>query len=123
MSQVTFGKDPCELLNAIKHFEIKTAVPVDFGGKTIFGAETGSFENAHADGKGALVLLPPLDGGDEDLSSTKIRNGVVSCLQMLSKHEYGPNPGDILPVLQGAADGPKNLAQVEEKARDRGELV
>jgi len=80
MPAIKFGKDPTELLGALRHVEIEAAVPVVHGDETLLGSERGSFTNAGTCGEGALFMLPPLEGDDEGLSSTRIRKAVAAKL-------------------------------------------
>ena len=78
MPQVRLGKDPAELLSALRHVEIQAPVPVVHEGSTLLGSTIGSFVNDGAPGDGALFMLPPLEGADEGLSSTRIREAVAA---------------------------------------------
>ena len=51
-------QDPAELLGALRHVEIQSAVPVVYGDDTLLGSERGSFTNGGAAGEGALFMLP-----------------------------------------------------------------
>ena len=73
-------QDPTELLGALRHAEIQSAVPVVYGDNTLLGCECGSFTNRGAEGEGALFMLPPLEGADETLSSTSVREAVSAKL-------------------------------------------
>ena len=77
-SSVQFGCEPSGLLGAVRHLEVRAAVPVKHAGTELFGAACGSFVNTAAASEGALMLLPPLAGPDESLSSTAIRNAVAA---------------------------------------------
>ena len=73
MPQVKMGRDPSELLSALKYLQIHEAVPVVYEDEELLGGTLGSFENGAAAGNGALFMLPALEGADEGLSSTRIR--------------------------------------------------
>ena len=74
--RVAMARDPSELLSALKHLQIDVAVPVVYGDEEVLGSAIGSFVNRIATGDGALFLLPALEGQDEGLSSTRIREAV-----------------------------------------------
>lgn len=78
MPAVKMSRDPSELLGALQHLEIRAAVPIIYEGKEICGGECGSFRNTTATGDGALFMLPALAGGDENLSSTRIRAAIAA---------------------------------------------
>lgn len=82
IDRVEFCKDPAELLRVLRHFHIEAKVPFAHSGKTVFGAELGSFVNTNAKGKSSLIVLPPLPGADEGLSSTSMRMSIASCLKV-----------------------------------------
>lgn len=83
---ICFGREPHELLAALACLRVSVALPVVYGGETLFGAALGSFANAAAAPSvvasgSALYMLPPLDGDDEGLSSTTLRETVIARLE------------------------------------------
>ena len=110
MPRVVFGRDPFGLLGALKHVEVRAAVPVVYEETELFGGVTGSFVHEGASGEGALFLLPPLDGKDEELSSTRIRNAIgeksdgAALNATLAKHGFGEDSfGRLLEVATNEA--------------------
>lgn len=93
--RVCCGRDPRDFLAAVRHFELRAAVPVSFGGATLFGGERGSFlqqregEGARDEERrprlGALFVLPALEGTAEHLSSTALREAVAAALEALAR--------------------------------------
>lgn len=77
MPRVEVPKDPSELLGALKHADIGAAVPIVHGEAELLGGALGSFTNEGASGDSALFMLPPLEGDDESLSSTRIREALA----------------------------------------------
>ena len=92
MPLVTLNKDPTDLLSALKHVEIQVTVPVAHGASTLLGATNGSFTNATASGTSALFMLPPLDGADESLSSSRVREAIA--VKFAAAKSHGSAAGD-----------------------------
>ena len=91
---------------------------------TLFGSSVGSFINARAHGDGALYLLDALEGGDECLSSTCIREAVGTAEQstVLAMHGYATE------TLQGriaseATAGGAAARRLLDEGKARGEFV
>ena len=125
MPRVVFGRDPFGLLGALKHVEVRAAVPVVYEGTELFGGVTGSFVHEGASGEGALFLLPPLDGKDEELLSTRIRNAIgeksegAALNATLAKHGFGEDSfGRLLEVATNEA-----VDEMVASGRARGEFV
>ena len=135
MSSVQFGSDPSGLLGAVKHLEVRAAVPVKHAGAELFGAACGSFVNAAAAGEGALMLLPPLEGPDESLSSTAIRNAVgasapaaasddaaATCAATLAQHGY-TSAAMQAQMAESSAGSAAALRAMHEAGVQRGDWI
>jgi nicotinic acid mononucleotide adenylyltransferase len=122
MAKVEFPKDPTDLLRTIKHFVLDSAVPVSFSGSVLFGETAGTFEHEDVSGDAAMYMLPALEGADEHLSSTKIRNAIVGCLDILAEHGYN-TPHALTGVFDRAAHGPDSYRAMGHAAETRGERV
>ncbi|CAE7344960.1 unnamed protein product [Symbiodinium natans] len=85
---VQLGQDPSALFSAMRRFQIDAQVVVKYGETELFGSSLGSFENASASGAASLFLLPALEGPDEALSSSRVRESVVSNARLLQEHGY-----------------------------------
>jgi len=122
MATVKLPKSPSELLEVLRYFELHASVPVNYHGATLFGDKSGSFIHKEASGEGALFLLPPLQGGDEHLSSTSIRTNVAACMSTLIAHGFSCNElmGNLMqhPKMAGAV-----LTKIRNCAQDRGEGI
>jgi nicotinic acid mononucleotide adenylyltransferase len=137
LSSVTFAKDPSDLLGAVKHLEVRAPVPVLYAGEELLGGRCGSFVNARAAGEAALLLLPPLDGDDQGLSSTAIREAISTSgdqpgteqaagtddalATLLSLHGYPASMRGRL--LATAADGAAATTAMGDAGKQRGEWV
>ena len=122
LSSVEFGRDPSGLLSAVRHLEVKSAMPVIFGGRELFGGQVGSFVNATAAAsEAALILLPPLDGQDEGLSSTAIRSALSARLDedLTSKGSEAAS-GDALAETLGAHGYPASMSERIVETASRG---
>lgn len=133
MPRVPFGRDPSGLLGAVRHLEVRAPVPVTYQDTELFGGSCGSFLNRAAASEGALILLPPLDGEDETLSSTAIRTAVASptappdgraaqCATTLAQHGY---VGEAMQqrVVKASASSAAALQAMTEAGVERGEWV
>ena len=78
MAMVKMSSDPSELLRTLKYLDIRAAVPVFRGDTELLGGTVGTYENPGATGDGALFVLPPLEGEDEILSSTSLREAIAA---------------------------------------------
>lgn len=120
MPCVKLGGDPSALLARIRHLQLHAPVPVLHGDSTLFGQAPGSFVNSAAQGEAALVMLPPLEGADEGLSSTRMRAAVAECLRTMGEH--GHDSAVVEQAIRQAAGGAAALQAVHEAASARGEL-
>ena len=120
---VEFSADPIALLAALAHAEIASPLALSFGGRPLLTEARPAASNRHATSDGAMIVLPPLDGGDEELSSTRVR----ACLEDSSL--ASPSVLDVL-VRHGLADaeallrdpaGRASLEAMGDAARARGE--
>ena len=75
-TSVSFPRDPAPLLSPMWRIETRSPVPVSYEGTVLFGESTGSLVNSTATHNGLVYLTPALDGDDEGLSSTAIRNAL-----------------------------------------------
>ena len=142
MGSVEFAADPSALLSTLKHLHVLARVPVRFGKATevkvpekdsakdgetdsnkgiLFGDTLGSVERSSS-AEGALFLLPALEGGDEHLSSTALRNGVAAFLSVLSTHGFGGSAA-AAQMLRDAADASISKRNILRAASARCELV
>lgn len=86
----------------------------------LFGA-LGTFENVGAQGTALLLLLPALQGADEHLSSTKMRESMVQLVEKMQLHGCGEEL--LLSMLRGTLQSGQALALGAAAARRRGEEV
>lgn len=139
LASVPFSRDPIGLLGAVKHLEVRAEVPVTYAEAELFGRERGSFVNTLAAGEAALMLLPPLDGDDEGLSSTAIREAIAaSCgdisassepqvtstgalSALLALHGYPASMSSR--ILANAAAGAAGITAMGDAGKQRGEWV
>ena len=81
-ASVSFPRDPAPLLSSVWRIETRAPVPVSYEGTVLFGESNGSVVNSTAIRDGVVYLIPALEGDDEGLSSTAVRNA----LQVLVAH-------------------------------------
>jgi hypothetical protein len=101
--------------------QIRTAVPVMYDGQALLGTQCGSFINRNCPSDGALFMLPPLEGGDEDLSSTSIREAVSVFEKALTKHGYPAE--SLLEILNVATSGEQTVKTMGQSGKARNEWV
>ena len=120
MQEVRISRDPGALLSALKHFCVEEKVSVSYEGQELFG-ELGSFQNVGAKGSALLLLLPALQGANEHLSSTKMRESMVQLVEKMKLHGCGDQL--LFSMLRGSLQSSESFADSAKAARQRGEEV
>ena len=145
MPRVQVPKDPSELLGALRHAEIGAAVPIVHGEALLLGGTLGSFTNEGASGDSALFMLPPLEGDDESLSSTRIREALAERLAATASDggfgdggdsrededegapavatlaQHGYRPASLDRLLRVVREGEHVVNQMASAGKERGE--
>lgn len=114
-----------QLLSArVRFFETSVPMSLVIGHSAAFagGDDAGSFVNPLAASDCALFAVPPLDAGDEELSSSAICAALHECYNVLIKHGV-PRQSLGLLLQRAALGGEAVLALIGESARERGEFV
>jgi nicotinic acid mononucleotide adenylyltransferase len=119
-ASLKFAEDPAALLSSFRNFDVRTKLSVKFQDHTLFGAQQGCFLNHSAAGDATFFLLPALEGQDQHLSSTSIRNNIADGLDAIRESIAGGSdtlePGDapLHAIFQEAAGRDELLARLED---------
>ena len=110
--------------------EIRAAVPVEYDGKELLGGTLGTFANRAAVADGALFMLPALDGSDETLSSTRLRQAVAAMATAPEAHgeepilaQHGYSAASLARLLHVATQGVEQVRGMVESGKTRQEWI